>query len=320
MFLSPKRDSPLVGATPNATGPDFMARAQLVTDSLVQVPGLDTWLVNRIVDEDYTIIVHTTLTEIEVPTQTVELQATLCSRMLTGLVPQLAPEVLDIEPYAQAPLAVQFGIRAYLGFPLLSRSGELLGTVCGLGFAPLAPGAQAQLERLVNVLGNQVTMLGAQLDQSLAGFSHDRETDWQIAVRRRDEVTLLPDRLGWGLMLREEDARSGRYAEPVGVVVVDVGPIKTARKLRHLAEAILQASGEKVRVARIDGRQFGLLCAGLSPAAVSAIAAGATSACEQVGVHAFAGWAMRPQSGGTEQAWHDAERSVIIARRQDRSA
>lgn len=80
---------------------------------------------------------------------------TLCSRLVDGTAPPLAPDVRDVEAYARAPFARRHDVACFAGMPIHRDDGSLYGTLCGLGpeaGPPLGDHAE-MLERYARLLG-----------------------------------------------------------------------------------------------------------------------------------------------------------------------
>ena len=56
----------------------------------------------------------------------------LCSRMVRGEDPHIAPNAQQVEAYRQTPIGQEFKIGAYIGVPITKPDGSLFGTLCAI--------------------------------------------------------------------------------------------------------------------------------------------------------------------------------------------
>ncbi len=80
-----------------------------------------------------------------------------CEHALRADAPLIVPDATLDPRFATNPLVTgPLGIRFYAGFPLRTRSGAVLGTLCVLGYAPRPEGLTPVQHRLLSVLATQV--------------------------------------------------------------------------------------------------------------------------------------------------------------------
>ena len=133
----------------------FGAAAARVLSYLQQRYEPDTWMINRLRDDDLVIV------EIVDPAfglargDVLDWRESVCCRMTRGG-PRIAARCSELDEYSDAPSRERLGIEAYVGFPLKARDGRILGTLCGIGRSPLRePGAidPEELELFAGLLG-----------------------------------------------------------------------------------------------------------------------------------------------------------------------
>ena len=209
-----------VGAALSAAGPlvGFAVAADAAVAELSRlVPGMDLWLVTRLVGDRQTVVARAgRWADIAPPGAGFAWQASFCVQMVTGQAPPLAPRVADVPVYSQVAVGPLAKVKAYLGVPLLLDDGELFGTLCAYAGA-------AQPDGLAESMPT-VTLLARMLSTVLAGerHAHDRSVDaaQAYALAERDPVTGLRNRRGFERMLESEQGRIRRFGTNASVLVM----------------------------------------------------------------------------------------------------
>ncbi|WP_432574217.1 hypothetical protein [Kineococcus sp. SYSU DK005] len=306
--------APAAPAPPSGTapGPGFLSTATGLAEALVAETGYSTWFVNRVVAGTHTVLAGAS-TKLRVPTGMVTaLTSTPCDVTVAARGPVIARDVDRSPDLADDKSVVALEIRAYAGTVLLGPTGEPIGTVCGLSREPVGEGATPSPQRL----RADAETIAASLARELEGMRALREADRAAALAHHaDELTGLPDRRGFGLLLSREEDRARTWAEPSGIVLLDVGAVSSARLVRRAALAAREAAGGDGAVVRLGGRQLGVLCAGAGVPCTEVVAERVRSALTAAGCAATAGWSVREPFGGLVAAWQRAEESLLAARR-----
>jgi GGDEF domain-containing protein len=296
---------------PMAT-PGFRAAAQHSTRILAESTGLDLCLVLRYVDQRWAIAANYP----EHPLVTVDSQLgwsdAVCSKMFQRLGPPVAPRLADVPAYLDVPVVHALSARSYAGLPLLGARRELLGSICGFGYTEM----QRDPRDVYEVLRAQAASLSALLVRQMDAEGRARQDDLSYAQQYSEGLTNLPDRAGWGMLLAREEARAHDSVHATAVVVISVDQVKSARRLRVVAGAIAELFADRgATVARLDGRQFGVLLPGCSEAGAASGAYEIVEALSLFGLTAHAGWATRQQSGTLQLTWAEADRRLLDSRR-----
>lgn len=133
----------------------FHQLASLVLRRVTDAVDIGMWMVTE-VDGGRWVMIRTRGSGFAIKDGDVERWSdTLCSRMVEGRGPRVAPDVGEIEAYATAPIVHRQDIRCYAGVPIHADDGGLYGTLCGIGrqtALPLADHAP-MLERYARLLG-----------------------------------------------------------------------------------------------------------------------------------------------------------------------
>ena len=297
---------------------DFTDTAEQTVAGLAEVGNdLGMWFVSRVTDGVYTPLAASGGGASAAIGTQYDWNQTLCRNILPngGTGGSAVSTDLTAEPSpAIRALAESYGSRAYAGAPILGSDGRLLGTLCGVSPEPLPGGRHGDVSHWHTLVRSHARTLGSGLETALDRLNQARIEDYGLALQSRDSITGLVDRQGWGLLLSREDERATRLAEPDGIVLVDIGQVRTARALRRAADAVREAVGTDAALARIGGRQFGLLGAGVRPEDTAALAARVDAALQAADCTAALGWAVRSGTGGLLDTWWRAEDALLRAR------
>lgn len=272
----------------------------------------DDWIVLSALDEHYGVSAGDVLVWSE----------SLCSRMVRGDGPRVAPSTDDVEAYRNAPLSAQVPIGAYIGVPIMARDGELFGTLCGIDPRPRSVG---DLLPLVELLAD---LLSSVLGHELAAEASARRADELQERAERDGLTGVLNRAGWNEVIDREAARCRRYGHGAAVVVVDLDGLKEANDadghargdelLVRLAEAIVAASRAGDAVARLGGDEFALLAVETGAGAGDELAGRLRVELGRRGVDASVGSQDCRPGGDLHDAWHQADLAMYQQKRARR--
>jgi GGDEF domain-containing protein len=290
-----------------------LALAQRSLSTLMDEQPMGIWAVARIEDDRYTLLaVESPAFPVEAGLHS-ELSDSVCSRMVQGG-PPIASPLSDVPHYNDSPLVQQMVLRSYIGVPIYA-GGRLIGSLCATSQAEMPELDPAERAALVRRVTAHATAIGEEFQQALDAEAIERALDWENAQRTQDDLTHLPDRRGWALLLSREEKRASTLAEAVGVVVVDLGQVTSAKHLVKAVEALREIAGPAVQMTRLGGRQFGLLLPDRTAREVESFVAEIGRGMSAGGVHAATGWAMRTPEEGLEGAWHRAMSHSFSARR-----
>ncbi|GAB7191607.1 hypothetical protein NUM3379_23150 [Kineococcus sp. NUM-3379] len=304
--------------------PDFVTAAQEVLPLLRSRTGLRLWTLMRTAGDEQVVLAadDTPDSGYDVPPGTVLSWAgSLCTRMVEGLGPAIAPRVADAEAYALAPNRRELHVEAYVGLPLRERDGTLFGTLCGFDPAPQPEALRESEEFLVL----QARLLATVLDLELDRDRQRRRAQRAEEDAARDPLTGLANRRAWDAAFEAEEARCRRYGHPAAVVVVDVNGLKEANDtrgheagdllLRRCAEVLLAGSRETDLVARLGGDEFGVLVVETDRAGALARVCRTREALVSAGVGAAVGLGVRGGAGSLQAAWREADEAMYADKR-----
>jgi len=227
--------------------------------------GFELWMVTRTEGDDW-IVLQTVDNGYGVRQGDVfRWSDSLCSQMVEGRGPRIAPCSTDVPIYAAAPIGRRMQIGAYVGVPLSLSDGRLFGTMCALHPEPRPAGVADELgsvELLARLLSNL-------LQAELKAAEEARATERAKLEAVTDQLTGLYNRRGWDQLLEAEESRCRRYGHPACAVSIDVDYLKVVNDTQgHIAgdqllQRTAQAIADTIRssdvAARIGGDEFAVL-------------------------------------------------------------
>lgn len=246
--------------------------------------------------------------------------SSLCSRMVAGEGPRVAPDVTSVPAYAAAAADLGLPIGAVVTVPMRGDEGELLGTLCAGSPRRRGPELAAH-EAAVVVLAD---LLGSLLSAEVRSLREERRA-LHAGAGEPDPVTGAVVRAVWDRALAAEDDRCATYGLPCSLLVVDLHglPQLNAAVGHEAGDAVLRATAQVLRdssraedlLARISGDQLGLLLVECDQPQAEARATQLRGALAEMGVRAAVGTATR--RADLASAWRHADREVREHRAAD---
>ncbi|MEO8037877.1 MAG: sensor domain-containing diguanylate cyclase [Betaproteobacteria bacterium] len=301
--------------------PDFEVAAKAALAFLHQRLGFDLWMITRTEGEDW-IVLQTEDHGYDIaPGKVFRWADTLCSRMVDGHGPRVAPNVGAVAAYADAPLGHQLTIGSYVGVPLVRDDGGLFGTLCAMHPAP-RPDSIVDEQGLVELLG---AMLSTILQYEIRMAETSRRAERAEADSQTDAMTGLYNRAGWNRLLALEENRCRRYGHPAVVLMLGLDALKLINHTQgHEAgdALILRAAGElrdAARtadvVARLAGDEFAVLGVECDRAGGEALVARVRTALSNGDIEGSVGLAARDPMYGLASACEEADRLMHLEKR-----
>jgi diguanylate cyclase (GGDEF)-like protein len=274
----------------------FDAACDLVIDFLGQVAPMGLWAVTRVVDGRQLLLASSGGAYPVEDGGTFTFANTLCSRMVSGEGPRVAPDVTRTPGYADLR-DVPIDVRAYVGTPIVDPDGELFGTVCGFDPDP-RPDLEAMREPFLDLLSG---LMSAVLAGDLAATTAARELEKARRDAEVDPLTGLLNRRGWDRYLQMEEERFRRFGDPACVVVIDLDRLKLVndtegheagdRYIRRAAEVLARTVRDADVLARLGGDEFGIVAVGATLDEAGELVARAEGAMRSAGVAGSFGFA-----------------------------
>jgi len=116
-----------------APWPDWPAAADGALAFLHEQLGWDLWAVTRI-EGDAQVVLRAVPAGTVPPGAALPWDESFCRQMVQGTGPRVATVTAAVPAYARCAAGLAAGVAAYLGVPLVTRDGELYGTLCAIAF------------------------------------------------------------------------------------------------------------------------------------------------------------------------------------------
>ncbi|XLZ70991.1 sensor domain-containing diguanylate cyclase [Massilia sp. SR12] len=244
---------------------DFAAASRATMQFLRQRLGFKLWMVTRTDGKDWIVLFAEDNGYGVKAGQVYNWAEMLCSRMVEGQGPNIAPDVAREPAYASAPIHDKLTVGAYVGVPLRRADGTLFGTLCAIDPEP-QPERIREDQDMVVLMGE---LLGGLLEAELAGTEAVRKAERSDVDSTRDELTGLYNRRGWDMLVAREEERCRRYGHPACVVSIDLDDLKFYNDTQGYAsgDALLIRCSKALKdvtrgsdvVARMGGDEFAML-------------------------------------------------------------
>ena len=285
--------------------PDFAGASREVLSFLHQRIGMDLWMVSRADNEDWVVLTAEDHGYGVKQGDVFRWADTLCSRMVRGDGPRVAPSTADIPAYASLPLTEQLPIGAYVGVPLVDADGQLFGTLCGINPQPM-PASIVDEQPMVEVFAD---MLSGLLSAELSTTTLTREAETARSEALTDSLTGLANRRGWETALAAEEERCRRYGATACVVAIELDGLKSpgvSWAARDAYDAVLVRAAQALRqtvrkpdtLARLDDDRFVVLGVECTTAEAMALLRRLEQGVQGAELSAALGMAMRNRSSG----------------------
>lgn len=274
---------------------------------------LRIWMVTRVTGDDWNVL-HVLDQESKVRQGDVfRWSDSYCSRMVRSQTPRFAPDSQAVAAYRTAGINEALKIGCYIGQPLYSSDGTLLGTLCAVDPEPRRGFSEEEKFLVETVARTSSTLISShrQLEQA-------RRERAELHYRAHtDPLTGLGNRHVWNDALVAEETALQSLGENAMVMMVDLDDLKwTNDKLGHDAgDRYLRVAGAILReqfreadlLARVGGDEFAILVRGISSEEASQIKERLADAFAREKVQASIGFAMRLSHRSLDEAFRRAD-------------
>jgi diguanylate cyclase (GGDEF)-like protein len=301
--------------------PDFEDAGREVLEFLRRRFGFGLWMITRVEGDDCIVLQAVDHGYGVGPGRVFRWADSLCSRMIAGDGPRIAPDTEQESAYVTAPIAQQLPVRAYIGVPLSLPDGTLFGSLCAIDPAR-QPDDIVKDQQLVELLASLLSLI---LHSELKAEEEARRNERLGMEALVDPLTGLSNRRAWNKLLAREEERCRRYGHPTAVFMLDLDDLKEVNDAAgHAAgDALLIGAAAALRdavrdadvVARIGGDEFGIIAVECDGTGAEQLLTRIRDALDRRGVRASVGIALREPTHGLERAWQEADRLMYQQKR-----
>ena len=287
--------------------------------------GFKLWMITRTEGDDWIILQSKDQGYNIKPGQVFPWSDTLCSKMVQGKTPRIAPRSQDIPEYANAAVNKLADIKAYIGQPLMREDGSLFGTLCAIDPQP-QPEELVKEEGLINLLGQMLSYI---LQGELREIEHIRQSERFKEEALTDSMTGLFNRRGWDKLLTLEEDRCKFYGHPAAIIMIDLNDLKSINdNSGHIAgDSLIQKTATTLSkcvrsndiVARLGGDEFAVLSIENNLINATGLANRILQAFEEANISAAIGVSMRNPAYGLLTAMHEADQKMYQHKRMLKS-
>lgn len=275
--------------------------------------GFDLWMITRVEGKNWIVLQSEDHAYDIKPGHVFHWEDSFCSQMVEGKAPRIAPRSEEIPLYANAPIAQQVPIKAYIGQPLYHEDGSIFGTICAVDPQPKPKTLLDEAPLIEQIAALLSHILQAELRES----AQLRQVERLQAEALTDHLSGLVNRRGWDQLIQAEEARSKLYGHPIAVIMLDLDDLKiTNDQYGHSAgDDLLQTTAKVLStsipdqhiIARLGGDEFGILCVNTTEVEAKKIHQHIDNALSHANIRAALGMAMRDPTKGLLDAIKQAD-------------
>jgi len=286
---------------------------------------LDLWMITRVKGDDWIMILADDRRGEVVTGQVFAWSESICKRMVEGACPgwinSIAEQRLIMDAPIVPPMVRRLGIDAYIGAPMRTADGSLLGTLCGMHRASCTTLDRSDHE-LVVLLAD---LLAGFMTAEIGSVELERQNERFRFEAMTDVLTHLPNRRAWEQKLEREQSRALRLGETSFVSVIDLDGLKQVNDeqghasgdelLRQTALALRYAVRDSDFVARLGGDEFSVLGIQSGSADEEDVARRIRLALERRDIRASVGTASGGPASNHVELWRRADAAMYRQKR-----
>jgi hypothetical protein len=173
--------------------------------------------------------------------------STLCDRLLSGGPPATSDAAAE-PAYCEVAARVQFGITSYVGVPIRDRTGQVIGTLCGIDRNHVT--VQNGIVDVLNQLADVVAAHLATHDGDGVVIRRSPEGGWAVGSESTGDLTsamVLADLLAAELQPGVRPARTEMPLDEVGQLRLSVKQLEHALAARVVVEQAIGVLTERQR-------------------------------------------------------------------------
>jgi len=287
---------------------------------------LDLWMITRVKGDDWIMILADDRRGEVVTGQVFAWSESICKRMVEGACPgwinSIAEQRLIMDAPIVPPMVRRLGIDAYIGAPMRTADGSLLGTLCGMHRASCTTLDRSDHE-LVVLLAD---LLAGFMTAEIGSVELERQNERFRFEAMTDVLTHLPNRRAWEQKLEREQSRALRLGETSFVSVIDLDGLKQVNDeqghasgdelLRQTALALRYAVRDSDFVARLGGDEFSVLGIQSGSADEEDVSRRIRLALERRDIRASVGTASGGPASNHVELWRRADAAMYRQKRR----
>ncbi|MGF1535065.1 MAG: GGDEF domain-containing protein [Elainellaceae cyanobacterium] len=249
---------------------ECLLRETLVT--LHQTVGFDLWMITHVDGKDRIIM------QVDDHSYGVEESSifnwldSCCYQMVLGSGPFIAPTAQSVDAYMRVLIGEHLKIGAYAGVPLVSKNGNLRGTLCAIHPESLPQSVESHLPLIIAIS----KLIAALLD---AHSEIDAATEQATEIETllfRDSLTGAFNRHAWNKLLATEEENCKFLGQSACVISIGLNNLKRINDIQGYSagDSYMRRAAKIIRgaldrqyvgyLARVDGDKFAVLCVGCS--------------------------------------------------------
>lgn len=299
----------------------FSQAGREVLHYLKQHLGFDLWMITRVNGDDWIVLQAEDQSYQVVEGDVLKWSDSFCSQMVQGLGPNIAPCAMQVNSYANTPIAQKLPIEAYVGYPIVFADGELFGTLCGIDpkQQPADLERQAPLLQLLSQLLSRLLQLEWQNIQTL------RENQRLANEALTDPLTGTYNRRAWQAFMTSEEYNCRAFGNEACLFVLDLNDLKKVNDdSGHLAgDELIQTTVRSIQsvlapsdvLARLGGDEFVILALDRDESSAQALYQQLKHQLDEADVSVAIGMAMRDHHGTLDDAFIIADQRMYEHKR-----
>ncbi len=225
--------------------------------------NFDLWMITRVVDDDW-IMLAASENSYGVNADDVKIWSdTVCCKMVDKKGPNIVPCLNKVDAYAKTPIAGQLDFNSYIGFPLVTEDGHLLGTMCAID-----PEIQdASLENQRELIEHFVLVVQTILRQSIQVNRLNSLLHGHSNTHTHEETLGMPNQTAFFEMANAQKEQLQNVGSPLSIILIDIERFPSSFEAQSDEfEGLLSAKSSLQRLKRdsdimckLTGNSFGIL-------------------------------------------------------------
>ncbi|WP_321277257.1 sensor domain-containing diguanylate cyclase [Thiomicrorhabdus indica] len=293
-----------------------------VLKALQKQYGFDLWMLTRTFEDNWIVLqAEDQFYQVE-EGQVFKWDDSFCSRMVRGEGPNIAPNSDLVLTYAEAPIAKQVDIKAYVGLPIYRKDGQLFGTLCAID-SQVQPEKIHEAQPTIELMAKLLSTL---INKEFELLESKRDCKRALNLAETDKLTNIMNRRGWETAAKDAIRENKLFGTPVHVFVLDLDNLKEINDqlghsrgdnlIKQTAELLEQFVSDKDVLARLGGDEFGIITFNHSQQSVESWNHKLKSFFENTGINISVGYAKHKPQNSFELTFNQADKAMYRKKNQ----